>query len=43
LQEPFDNATQNWMNFQKTFGTEDTFKTTAMQDIPSLDQRTEKF
>jgi len=35
--EPFDNATQNWMNFQKTFQPQDTFKTTAMQDIPEME------
>ena len=31
------------MNFQKKFGTQDTFKTTAQQDIPEFDNREEKF
>jgi plasmid maintenance system antidote protein VapI len=43
VQEPFDKATENWMNFQKTFQPQETFKTTAQQDIPEMEDRTEKF
>ena len=31
------------MNFQSTFKEGETFKTTAQQDCPELDQREEKF
>ena len=37
--EPFDNASENWMQFQKTFTPDATFKTTAMQDIPQMEER----
>jgi len=41
--EKFDNATQNWMNFQASFKPEETFKTTTQQDIPQMEDRKEKF
>ena len=31
------------MNFQKTFTPDETFKSTAMKEIPALEERTEKF
>ena len=41
--ENFDNATQNWMNFQPQFGTDETFKSTCQQDFTQLGERGEKF
>ena len=31
------------MNFQSSFKPDETFKTTAMQDVPELEKREEKF
>ena len=42
--EAFDkDASENWMQFQKTFTPSDTYKTTAQQDIPKIEERSEKF
>ena len=43
MQENFGNATQNVVNFQKTFKPEETFKTTAQVSYTPLDAREEKF
>ena len=41
--ESFGAATQNWMNFQPSFKTDDTFKTTAQCSFSGMEERKEPF
>ena len=42
-QQKFGNASENWMNFQPGFGTEETFKTTAGTSYSGMDARVDPF
>ena len=42
-QQKFGNATENWMNFQPGFSTEETFKTTAGTSFSDMGARADPF
>ena len=41
--EAYGNATQNWMNFQPSFQTDETFKTTSATSFCNMDDRQSPF
>ena len=41
--EKFGNATENWMNFQQGFSTEETFKTTNGTSFNGMEERKDAF
>ena len=42
-QEKFGNASENWMNFQQTMPTDETFKTTSQISFNDMGGRTDPF